>query len=216
MDTTYTIRALDGNEYGPASLNDITQWIREGRVNQQTEIKRSDMDYWSPAAKFAEVLPLFAAAAPPPPAAATISAAPANMTGDDPQAVARLRSGASWFYWIAGLSIINSIAAVSGGDWRFIFGLGVTQLIDALGKGFSGGAVAVTLVLDVLVTGMFVLFGVFAHKRHLWAFIVGGVLFLLDTFLILLFKDWIGVAFHAWVLFSLFVGAKACQQLNAR
>jgi hypothetical protein len=214
MDATYTIRALDGKEYGPVTFNDLTQWIREGRVNQQTEIRRGDMDYWSPAAKFAELLPLFAAPAPAPLTAP--SAATATPVGEDPQAVARLRSGASWFYWIAGLSLINSVVALTGSNWRFIFGLGVTQVIDALGKEFGGGAMAVMLVLDVIVTGMFVLFGVFAHKRHLWAFITGGVLFLLDALLIILFKDWIGVAFHAWVLFSLFVGAKACQQLNAR
>ena len=212
MDTTYTIRAMDGKEYGPVTFNDITQWIREGRVNQQTDIRRSDMDYWSPAAKFAELLPLFAAAAPAP---LPTTSATATLSGDDPQAVARLRSGASWFYWIAGLSLINSVVALTGSNWRFIFGLGLTQVIDALGREFSGGALAVMLALDVIVTGMFVLFGVFAHKRHLWAFIVGGVLLLLDSLLILLFKDWIGLAFHAWVLFSLFVGAKACQQLNA-
>lgn len=214
MEITYTIRALDGREYGPVSLDDLTQWVREGRINRQTEIRRSDMEHWSAAAGFAELQPAFPVETPTAPAAP--SAADSGVGGGDPQLVARLRSGASWFYWIAGLSIINSIIALTGSNWRFIFGLGVTQVIDGLGNHFGGGAVAVTLVLDVVVTGLFVFFGVFAHKNHLWAFIVGGVLFLFDSLLILLFRDWIGVAFHAWVLFSLFIGAKACHQLNSR
>lgn len=212
MDANYTIRAVDGKEYGPVTLNDLTSWVREGRVDRETDLRRSGMDYWAKAGGFTELQALFGA--PPPLAAA--NTAPAGVGVEDPQLVSRLKSSASCFYWIASLSIINSVIALTGSDWRFIFGLGVTQVIDELGKHIGGGAVAVTIVLDVLVTGMFVCFGVFAHKRHLWAFIVGGVLFVLDFLLILLAGDWIGVAFHAWVLFSLFVGAKACHQLNAR
>jgi hypothetical protein len=33
---------------------------------------------------------------------------------------------------------------------------------------------------DVVVAGVFVLFGVFATKKHLWAFIVGMILYALD------------------------------------
>ena len=31
---------------------------------------------------------------------------------------ARLKGAASWFYWIAGLSLINSIIVAAGGNWR--------------------------------------------------------------------------------------------------
>lgn len=57
-------------------------------------------------------------------------------------------------------------------------------------------------------------FGVFACKRHVWAFIVGMVLYAGDTLLTMLLGLWLGVAFHAWVLFSLFVGVKAAIQVN--
>ena len=40
--------------------------------------------------------------------------------------------GASWFYWIAGLSLVNSAIVLFGGQWNFIVGLGVTQIIDAI------------------------------------------------------------------------------------
>src|SRR5438270_4545311 len=43
----------------------------------------------------------------------------------------QLRSGANWFYWIAGLSLLNTIIFMAGSDWHFVAGLGITQLIDA-------------------------------------------------------------------------------------
>jgi hypothetical protein len=47
-----------------------------------------------------------------------------------------------------------------------------------------------------------------------WAFIVGMVLYGLDALLTVLATYWLGVAFHAWVLFSLFVGLTAALQIN--
>ena len=44
----------------------------------------------------------------------------------------RFRSGASWFYWIAGLSIVNSLVVHLQGQWAFVIGLGITQIIDAV------------------------------------------------------------------------------------
>ena len=43
---------------------------------------------------------------------------------------AQTTNGASWFYWIAGLSAINSVVYLSGSDWSFLAGLGLTQLAD--------------------------------------------------------------------------------------
>jgi hypothetical protein len=70
----------------------------------------------------------------------------------------------------------------------------------------------VALVLDLLVMGVFILFGIFANKRRTWAFIAGMVLFALDGAIFLLVSDWIGVAFHAFVLYCLFKGWQACRE----
>ena len=213
MEHSYTIRAADGQEYGPATLDQLTGWAREGRLNSDSELKRSDMQHWSPAASFTELQSVFA------PAVATgaphvISPNPPPASGD-PQAVAQLKSGASWFYWIAGLSLINSVAAFLGSDWRFILGLGVTQIIDVVGNEIGGAGKVVTLGLDVAAAGVLILFGVFGSKRHLWAFIVGMVLFTLDGLVFLIAQDWIGIAFHIFVLYCLFRGMQACRSLNA-
>lgn len=211
MELTYTIRGEDGKEYGPATLEQVTSWAREGRVQAQQEVRRSDMTYWSPAASFTELKSAFTPAAqmPSPLAAAT------PTRRNDPATEAQLKSGASWFYWIAGLSLVNSIAAVSGSDWRFILGLGITQVIDAFGSEMGGAGKVVTLILDLIAAGVLVLFGVLGHKRHTWAFITGMVLFALDGGIFLLAQDWLGVGFHVFVLYCFFRGLKACRELNA-
>jgi nitroreductase len=123
----------------------------------------------------------------------------------------RARSGANWFFWIAALSLINSIATMAGSDWGFIIGLGITQVFDAIGAEF--GARAVTFVLSVLAAGVFVLFGVFAHKQHSWSYIVGMVLYALDGLLFLAVGDILSVGFHVFVLFWMFNGYRANKAL---
>jgi hypothetical protein len=131
----------------------------------------------------------------------------------------RYKSGANWFYWIAGLSLITSIVSFAGGGWRFLISLGITQVIDGLGELMSaelGGAPkVVALVLDIVVTGLFVLFGVLAGKKLLWAYMVGMILFGLDGLVSLLGQDLIGVLAHAVVLFFMARGYMAGRELMA-
>ena len=128
---------------------------------------------------------------------AILSAPPAQ----DPRAqFARLeleraiKNGANWFYWIAGLSLINSAIALSGSGMRFILGLGVTQIIDGVAQGLDSGAgLAVAVVLDLLAAAVFVFFGLFANKRFTWSFIAGMILYTMDGMIFLVFRDWFGV-----------------------
>jgi hypothetical protein len=130
----------------------------------------------------------------------------------------RLLSGANWFYWIAGLSLVNSVAALSGSNWRFIAGLGITQILDAIAReGFSNAGSAVKIIafiFDLLVACVFVVFGIFAGKKMTWAFAVGMFIYALDAVLFLFGMDILAIAFHAYALYCLFRGLRACQQLN--
>ena len=127
------------------------------------------------------------------------------------------KSGANWFYWIAGLTIITSLISFFGGGIRFLISLGSTQIIDGIAEGLStevgGAAKIVALLLDLIVTGAFVLFGYLAGQKQLWAYMVGMVVFLLDGLLALAFQDWIGVLAHGFVLFFLFRGYQAGREL---
>lgn len=131
----------------------------------------------------------------------------------------RCKSGARWFFWIAGLSLITSIVSFLGGGFAFFLSLGTTQIIDGFARGLArelGDATKIVgLVLDVLVAGVFVLIGWLALKRHLWSFVVGMILFMLDGLILLAFQIWISFAFHLLVVFWVFKGYQAGRQLAA-
>jgi uncharacterized RDD family membrane protein YckC len=55
MQTEYKIIGGDGAEYGPATLDELQNWIGDGRVAGSTQVWRSDLAHWSPAARYAEL-----------------------------------------------------------------------------------------------------------------------------------------------------------------
>jgi uncharacterized RDD family membrane protein YckC len=55
MQADYKIIGGDGVEYGPATLEELRGWIRDGRVAGMTKVWRSDLAAWSPAARYAEL-----------------------------------------------------------------------------------------------------------------------------------------------------------------
>lgn len=127
----------------------------------------------------------------------------------------QLKSGASWFYWIAGLSLVNTAIFIFGGQWNFIMGLGITQVIDAVAKEAGGSLAvkAVAVVMDLLIAGMFAGFGVMAAKRKNWAFVTGMIIYGLDALIFIMAKDYLGIAFHGLALWFIFGGMKAMRQL---
>lgn len=129
----------------------------------------------------------------------------------------RYKTGANWFYWIAGLTLVTSLIAAFGGGIRFLISLGSTQVIDGLAAALStqvgGAAKVVAMVLDLVVVGIFILFGLLANKKLLWAYIIGMVAFAFDGLVSLVGGDIIGVVAHAVVLFFLFRGFQAGREL---
>lgn len=126
----------------------------------------------------------------------------------------QFKSGANWFFWIAGLSIVNSVVILTGGAWSFIIGLGVTQIIDVIGYEMGSIGTAVALGLDMLAAGVFVLFGALARKGYAAAFITGMVLYALDGLIFFAVADWLSVGFHAFALFCIFSGLTARRRLT--
>ena len=124
----------------------------------------------------------------------------------------RRRSGARWFYWVAGLSLVNSLASLAGQKWRFVLGLGITQLADALAA-HSGRGFEVVAVLDAVIVASFVLLGRFALQGRVWAFGVGAAIYALDGLIFLVLRDWVGVAFHVFVLVMTVRGLDAARRL---
>lgn len=130
----------------------------------------------------------------------------------------RLRDGASWFYWIAGLSLVNSLLVFFESDWSFISGLSVTKIIDYTSYFLSiefGNIVSIIgLILNLIIIGFFIVLGVFANKGRNWSFIVGFIFYGLDTILLVFMADFISIAFHLFALYSIFRGYQANKQLQ--
>jgi hypothetical protein len=134
----------------------------------------------------------------------------------------RLKNGAGWFFWIAGLSLVNSIILIVGGKWNFLIGLGITQAIDGIATGIAAEAGAdvatiikiLAFVADIVVAGVFVVFGVLAMKRYKLSFIIGMVLYALDGLIFLIVPDFLSIGFHLFVLFGLYTGLQAHKKLS--
>lgn len=100
--------------------------------------------------------------------------------------------GANWFFWIAGLSLLNSVVQLMNGRWGFLAGLGVTQFLDGIAKALvprmGGAAIAIAFAMDLMAAGVLVLFGLMARQKHTWAFVLGMILYGLDGLLFCLFR----------------------------
>ncbi len=138
------------------------------------------------------------------------------------EAEASARSSANWFWWIAALSLANSISTMLELKYGMILGLGITQVIDALllvtpdGSAqtisVTGRVIHLAMVLGAI--GVFFLIGVRARAGSVGAFRFGMIAYALDGVIFLLIADWVGVGFHVFVLFMLWGGYGLAKALN--
>lgn len=130
-----------------------------------------------------------------------------------------VRDGAAWFYWIAALSVVNSLIVLFGGTINFIVGLGITQLIDGIAIAFSENYgtmifLIVGFLLNVFISCIFALFGILSSKKHSWAFITGMILYAFDGLIFFIGPDYFSIAFHILALFFIFRGFKELNNLK--
>jgi hypothetical protein len=140
--------------------------------------------------------------------------------GPDPETPARIHRGANWFYWIAGLSVINSVAFAAGANFHFLAGLGVTEVADAIvdvfvNQGAPSAFRVLSIVFDFVAVVGFALCGFFANKFSRTAFIVGIGFYFLDALIVLVLGDFFMLTFHAFALYSLIRGFLATRELKA-
>jgi hypothetical protein len=60
----YKIRGADGKEYGPVTIEQLRQWVVEGRANAQTYIQGPDSTEWKPLSAYPELAALLPATTP--------------------------------------------------------------------------------------------------------------------------------------------------------
>ncbi|HYN15603.1 MAG TPA: hypothetical protein VES66_07430 [Terriglobales bacterium] len=129
-------------------------------------------------------------------------------------ALSRLKSGARWFYWVAGLSLVNTVSAFAGGHMHFVVGLGITQVVDLVARKAGAAATLPALVIDVMIAGAFLVIGLWSSRCNQFAFGIGMLLYAADGALLFLAHDYLSVAFHGLALFYMYRGFAAAQQLR--
>jgi hypothetical protein len=138
----------------------------------------------------------------------------------------RGKNGAAWFYWVAGLSAVNTIAVLAEGGLRFALGLVVTMFGDAvvareLKPGGSMTALAIALAFNAFVLGLFIVCGRLSQRRMLPIYALGMALYLVDSIFSFLLSGFmrtgggfIGIGIHAYALWCMWDGFVAYRQLN--
>ena len=125
------------------------------------------------------------------------------------------------FYWIAGLSFINSLITAFGGEFYLVMGLASTLFVDYLAVGMGQSAPeavvvfkVVALVVSVIASGVFALFGFLAEKGKRWAYVFGMVFYGVDALIMLALQEWKGLLVHLYFMWVLFSGLRALNQLQ--
>lgn len=117
----------------------------------------------------------------------------------DPEVVA----GARWFWWIAGLSLVNTILLYAGADMSFVVGLGITTLASIFFP------MAMALLAVAVTLGLYVYFGFEAQKGQPWAFYAGLAVYAFDALIFVYLQDWMSVAFHGLAMYFIIKGVMA-------
>jgi len=123
-----------------------------------------------------------------------------------------MRRGAGWFLTIAILSGVNALLQIFDAKIRFIFGLGITQVVDAAAHGMERGTMVV-IVVDGLFIVMLILCSRWAKTGSQGAFLGGMIAYALDGVLLLLFSMWLDAAVHAYALWMIWQGYAAAREL---
>ncbi len=145
-----------------------------------------------------------------------------NFVEERIKAEKQQKGGANWFFWIAGLSVVNSVILIAGGNLNFIIGLGITQIVDGIAMALansvdpgSGTIIRVlALFVNLVIAGIFAIFGSLARKKYKWSFVIGMSLYAADSLIFLIIFDILSMGFHLIALYGLYRGLIASQRLD--
>ena len=132
----------------------------------------------------------------------------------------RHNSGSGWFGTIAVLSLINIIITFADLQITFPVGLGMSSF----GVGFLtykedgdnsvvhiiGG---ILMVISIIVIVCLWVCRTQARMNKTWPYVLGLCIYSFDAALTIFFDDWISFAFHAWGIYSVWVGYSACKAI---
>ncbi|WP_068471602.1 hypothetical protein [Saccharicrinis aurantiacus] len=126
----------------------------------------------------------------------------------------QIKSAASWFFWIAGLTLMNSIYQYLDCGQIFIFGVGLNQIIEAALYESSEVKSILFLIPSILTSGIFVLIGVKARKKIKGAFLAGLIIYSIDSLLYLSVGGYLSFGLHCFVLFMVYKTLEASKLMT--
>ena len=143
----------------------------------------------------------------------------AGLSPADGELIKKIKSCAHWLYWVAGFSGMNVLFTHLDVALRFGIGLGITELVYAIGLRFGTIGTVAGAVFTVLVLGCLVGLGYAAARRHLWAFLLGIIALFMDTLLLVALtgtKFLVGIVIHLLAIVFLCLGCNALMKLKKR
>jgi hypothetical protein len=152
----YKIIGADGKEYGPIPVDQLLQWIAEGRVNAQTRILPEGATEW----KSVGELPEFAAAFSAPPSwSFTPPLQPAFSSTSAAQAVSGPATG------LLITAILGIGSECLGLIWQLAYSAAMAGVFQGPMSGlFSGSLGLARHILDILV-GLVIFFGALKMQK---------------------------------------------------
>ena len=127
----------------------------------------------------------------------------------------KIKKAANWFYWIAFLSIINSILNFdTPSNIGFRAGLGISQIVDGVIMEIFGSYNYYATIINVIISLVIAFIGYQARKANKTAFIIGLNFYALDGILFFYFNLWMSFAIHIFFLFLIYQGIPAINELN--
>ena len=125
-----------------------------------------------------------------------------------------LRLGApAWFLWIAIFSIVNITAFAFGQHVNFLLGLGINFAVlgafGAAGEELGRNLMLYAYVLAYLFSALFIWFWYKSKRGSRAVYFTGMIIYVIDTLLLVVARDWWSVGVHLFALLFLHFGYMA-------
>lgn len=127
-----------------------------------------------------------------------------------------IKGSYTWFLLIGVLSIVNSIDVLFHQRLYFIFGLGITRIVDSIIFYSQNQFIVAGLIINIIVSSIFILLWYYAKKKKNWAFLTGLIFYGVDTLIFIFYKDWLSTGFHAFVFIGIYAGYKMLKQKDEK
>ena len=122
--------------------------------------------------------------------------------------------GANWFFWLAILSVINTLIVYRYQTPNTPIALAITQWLDGTSSGLNPTMSTRSMLINLLIAGLLAGFGVLARRGSDLAFVVGIFLYVIDAMLAIGLRDVFGFGVHLLGLFFLFKGLLASRHVR--